>query len=343
MLGIGITQGAITAQQQRFQTRDLPEPVATDNDVVVSVQATSVNPVDTKIRQTTQQRALKILGYDAVGTITQVGDAVTDFQVGDRVFYAGSNQRPGANAEQQLVDARLISRAPESLTDAEAAALPLTMLTAYELLFEKFHQPFAAGANQGKTVLIINGAGGVGSAAIQLAKWAGFTVITTASRPETIAWVQQLGADQVLDHHQDLLAQLGPDAVNNIDDVMILHNTEPYFKTAAQLVKPLGHVGSIVESRQPLPLGLLKDKAASFDWEFMFAKAKYQVDLASQGAFLGKLAQLVDSGAIRSTLTKTLTEISPATLQEAHALVEGGHMLGKVVLTAPFKDAEPAE
>lgn len=272
-----------------------------------------------------------------MGTITQIGTAVADFKIGDRVYYAGSNQRAGANAEQQLVDARLISLAPKTLTDAEAAALPLTMLTAYELLFEKCHHPFAENANQGKTVLIINGAGGVGSAAIQLAKWAGFKVITTASRPETIAWVQQLGADQVLDYHQDLLTQLGHEAVNTIDTIMILHNTEAYFEAAARLVKPLGHVGSIVESHQPLPLGLLKDKAASFDWEFMFAKPKYQINLASQGAFLAQLAQLVDSGAIHTTVTKTFSEISPTTLQQAHALVEAGHMLGKVVLTAPFK------
>lgn len=335
MKAYGIYQGSPIATQT-FQSEERAMPVATGQDVLVKVQAVSVNPVDTKVRQVTQQKALRILGYDAVGTITAVGESVTDFTVGQRVFYAGSNQRDGSNQEYQLVDERLIAPAPAQLSDADAAAMPLTLLTAYELLFEKFHHPFAKDANRGKTVLIINGAGGVGSVAIQLAKWAGFTVIATAHRPETVAWVQQMGADRVVDHHEALTTQLA-DVSGRIDAIMILHATEPYFEAAATLVSPLGHVGSIVESRESLPLGLLKDKAASFDWEFMFAKAKYGIDEASQGAILTQLSQLLDAGDLRTTRTETITGISTATLKEAHQRVEAGQMVGKLVLTTPFK------
>ena len=334
MKAIGIYQGT-DIESQTFTTETRPVPTAQGTDVLVKVQAVSVNPVDTKVRQVTDQTELKVLGYDAVGTVTAVGDQVTAFKVGDRVFYAGSNQRDGANQEYQLVDARLIALAPAKLSDEDAAAMPLTLLTAYELLFEKFHNPFAQGANGQKTVLIINGAGGVGSAAIQLAKWAGFHVIATAHRPETVTWVQQMGADEVIDHHESLTKQLA-DRQNQIDNIMILHTTEAYFEAAAQLVKPLGHVGSIVESQQALPLGMLKDKAASFDWEFMFAKAKYGVDMTSQGRILAEMAQLLDRGALRSTRTQTIETMTAETLHQGHEIVERGTMIGKLVLKASF-------
>lgn len=214
--------------------------------------------------------------------------------------------------------------------------MPLTMLTAYELIFEKFQAKFAPNANQGKTILIINGAGGVGSAAIQLAKWAGFKVIATASRPETIAWVNKMGADLVVNHRQNLWEQLGDQYGNQIDDIMILHSTESYFNVAARLVSPLGHVGSIVETAKPVELGQLKDKAASFDWEFMFAKAKYGVQLESQGKILGELAKLLDSGQIITTRAQTINTITTTTLQQAHEQVEANRMVGKLVLSGPF-------
>lgn len=318
---------------QTFQEFDLDLPVPTDHDVLVHVSAVSVNPVDTKVRRATGTAdPAKILGYDAVGTVTEIGSAVENFSEGDRVYYAGSNQRAGSNQEYQLVDERIISLAPSNLTDAEAAALPLTLLTAYEMIFEKFGARFKQNGNPDRRILIVNGAGGVGSVAIQLARWSGMEVITTASRSESVDWVKGLGADIVLDHHQDLASQLPADYVNNIDYVMILHDTEPYFETAAQLIKPLGHVGSIVETSEPVALGLLKDKAASFDWEFMFAKAKYGVDMASQGEALRQLADLLDQGLLKTTRTKTINGLTADSLYQAHQLVESGRMVGKVVI-----------
>ncbi|GEK27824.1 zinc-binding alcohol dehydrogenase family protein [Furfurilactobacillus siliginis] len=312
-------------------------PIAGVQDVVVNVVAVSVNPVDTKLRQNVTDPAGKVFGYDAVGTIAQVGQDVTDFKVGDRVFYAGTTKRDGANAEQQVVDARLIAKAPATLSDAEAAAMPLTSLSAGEVLFEKMGFLFGEGANEGRELLIVNGAGGVGSMAIQLAKWAGLTVTATASRPETIAWVKQLGADRVFNHREDLIAQAKAAAVDAFDGILILHSTDQYFAAAAQLVTAFGHVASIVENVSPLPMGLLKNKAASFDWEYMFAKSDYAVDMAGQGVLLADIAKLVDAGVIKTTLTKTLADgINADSLRAAHQLVEANKMIGKVVVTGPF-------
>lgn len=338
MKAIGIYEGITSANEQQFVQIERPKPIPTGYDLLVKVTAVSVNPVDTKVRQATVlQHDLKILGYDAVGIVEAVGSAVQGFQIGERVFYAGSNQRDGSNQEFQLVDSRIVSAAPQQLNDADAAAMPLTMLTAYELIFEKFHAKFAPQANKGKTILIINGAGGVGSVAIQLAKWAGFKVITTASRPKTIAWVNKMGADQVVNHRESLWDQLGAQYANQIDDIMILHSTEDYFDVATKLVRPLGHVGSIVETIKPVKLGKLKDKAASFDWEFMFAKAKYKVDVESQGEILNNLAQLLDEGQITTTRTVTLNSISVETLKQAHKQVETDQMVGKLVVVGPFE------
>lgn len=337
MKAIGIYEGAPSAKSQQFAEIELAKPVPTGDDLLVKVSAISVNPVDTKVRQATAvQSQLKILGYDAVGIIDSVGPKVTEYHRGDRVFYAGTNQRSGSNQEFQLVDARLVSLAPQKLSDADAAAMPLTMLTAYELIFEKFQAKFGPQANLDRTMLIINGAGGVGSSAIQLAKWAGFKVIATASRPETVEWVTKMGADLVVNHHHDLWQQLGDQYADKIDDIMILHSTENYFDVAARLVRPLGHVGSIVETSKPVALGKLKDKAASFDWEFMFAKAKYEIEVESQGMILAKLAKLLDSGAVASTRTQTINSISTTTLQQAHEQVEANKMVGKLVLVGPF-------
>lgn len=332
MKAVGFYEGgALTAQT--FNDLKVETPIATNRDILVEISAVSVNPVDTKIRQATKTVTdPKILGFDAVGKVVSIGSEVKNFNVGDRVYYAGSNQRAGSNQDYQLVDERLVSLAPQKLLDEQVAAMPLTMLTAYEMLFEKFQLTFAKNGNSNKRILIINGAGGVGSSAIQLAKWAGLEVITTASRPESVAWVQQLGADIVLDHHQDLASQLPADYIGHIDDIMILHTTEPYFEQAAQLIQATGHIGSIVETVQKMPLNLLKDKAVSFDWEFMFAKAKYGVNMASQGQILSQLARLFDQEEIKSTVTQTIKGLTAEHLFEAHQLVEKGQMIGKLVI-----------
>ncbi|KRL57132.1 zinc-binding alcohol dehydrogenase family protein [Furfurilactobacillus rossiae] len=321
-----------------------PTPNVGEHDVRVKITAVSVNPVDTKLRQAlTSQTVGTILGYDAVGQIAEIGSAVDHFEIGDRVFYAGSTARDGANAEEQAVDARLIAHAPERLTDAEAAALPLTSLTASEVLFTKMGFKMAADANTGQQLLIINGAGGVGSVAIQLAKWAGLTVSATASRPETRDWVKKMGATHIFNHREALAPQVADAGINFFDGILILHSTDQYFETAAKLIKPFGHVASIVENREPLPMGLLKNKAASFDWEYMFAKSDYGVDLSSQGQLLAKIAELADQQILHTTLTTTIDSgINADNLRAAHQLVEANKMVGKVVVTGPFNGSEKA-
>ncbi|HAT54620.1 MAG TPA: alcohol dehydrogenase [Lactobacillus sp.] len=315
-----------------------PTPVVNAHDLRVAIKAVSVNPVDTKLRQSlTTQTIGKILGYDAVGQVLEIGSQVTDFKVGDRVYYAGTTGRDGANAAEQAVDSRLVAHAPKSLTDTQAAALPLTALTAGEVLFTKMGFDMAANGNAGQQLLIINGAGGVGSIAIQLARWSGLTVTATASRQETRAWVAKMGAHHIINHREALLPQVQGLGVDYFDGILILHSTDHYFETAAKLVKPFGHVASIVENQQPLPMGLLKNKAASFDWEYMFAKSDYQVDLASQGQLLERISQLVDEHAIETTLTTTIDSgINADNLRAAHRLVEENKMVGKVVVTGPF-------
>ncbi|GAB6092156.1 zinc-binding alcohol dehydrogenase family protein [Furfurilactobacillus curtus] len=308
------------------------------NDVLVQVKAVSVNPVDTKLRQgLTDETAPKILGYDATGIVLQAGANVTNVAVNDRVYYAGTKSRDGANAEQQVVDARLVAQAPTTLTDAQAAALPLTSLTAAEVLFEKIGFTAKANANQDQKLLIINGAGGVGSMAIQLAAWAGVQVTATASRAETIDWVKHLGATQVFNHREPLQPQAQAAGIEFFDAILILFNTDAYFETAAQLIKPFGHIASIVGNQRPLALGQIKNKAASFDWEYMFAKSDYQVDLASQGRWLEKIANLMDEHVLKTTLTKAITTgINAQNLRAAHQLVEANQMVGKIVVTGPF-------
>lgn len=315
----------------------LAQPVATGNQLVVAVKAVSVNPVDLKLREgVTVETAPKILGYDAVGTVTAVGPDVTKFKVGDRVYYAGSTQVAGANAEYQLVDERLASLAPRTLTDAQAAAMPLTTLTAYELLFEKLQFVGKANQNQKRTLLIINGGGGVGTIMAQLAHWAGITVLATSS-PKNADWLRQNQVDVPLDYHKDLYAQVREAGYDSVDAIAILWAPEAYFDVAAKLVKPFGHIGSIVGSPADLPLYLIKNKAASFDWEYMFAKSDADYNVASQGRILQLAARLFDQGVLTTTLTETMTTgINAASLSEAHDRVGAGHMTGKLVVTGPF-------
>lgn len=320
----------------------LPKPTASSNQVLVQVDAVSVNPVDTKLREAVNEAtAPKILGYDAVGQVVETGEEVTKFKVGDRIFYAGSSQVAGADAEYQLVDERLASLAPRSLTAAEIAAMPLTALTAYELLFEKMQFVGKANQNQKRTLLIVNGAGGVGSIMAQLAHWAGITVLATSS-PKNFDWLKQNKVDHPLDYHGNLLKQIHELGYSTLDGIAILYNPEDYFDIAAELVKPFGHVGSIVGSPADLPLYKIKNKAASFDWEYMFAKSDADYHVNSQGKTLQLIARLLDQGVLTSTLTKVLTDgINAETLTEAHELVSQGKIHGKLVLTGEFN--APAE
>ncbi|AEV94975.1 zinc-binding alcohol dehydrogenase family protein [Pediococcus claussenii] len=314
-------------KNSEFKEIETEIPQLNTRDVLVKVLASSVNPVDTKVHEGIMDQGM-ILGYDAVGTVTKVGSDVKTFKKGDKVYYAGSNVRNGSNAEFQAVDARLISKAPQQLSISEAAALPLTSITAWELLFERLNVEPIANGNSG-TILIINGAGGVGSILTQLAKWAGLTVIATASRPETQEWVSKMGADQVINHRVDLREQLDK---NSIDYAVILHSTDQYLPILADLVVPEGKIASIVENTEPLPMGLLKDKSIGFEWEFMFTKPKYQVNMTDQGQILKNVAQLLDDGVLKTTMTQELSGLNPETLERAHEIVKSNKMIGKLVI-----------
>lgn len=315
---------------------EMETPSPGPHDLLVRIEAVSVNPVDTKVRAPKPQveATPKILGYDAAGVVEAVGDAVSDFAVGDAVYYAGDITRPGSNAQFQLVDARLVAKKPDTLDFTQAAALPLTALTAWELLFERM--PYSIdGGGVGRSLLVIAGAGGVGSIAIQLAKLAGFTVIATASREETVAWCRALGADHVIDHRQDLAPQLQTLGIEAVDAALNLADTDRYWDVLGELLAPQGHVGLIVEPAGALKIGdPYKAKSIGIHWELMFTRSRFKTpDMAEQGRILARVAALVDAGRLRTTLTDTLSPISADTLREAHRRLESGRTIGKLAVS----------
>ena len=313
---------------------ELPQPVASGHDLLVRVEAVSVNPVDTKVRspKETVEKSPRVLGWDAAGIVEAVGAEVTRFKPGDAVYYAGDIKRPGSNAQFQLVDERITGRKPASLSFAEAAAFPLTTITAWESLFTRLGID-RAGAQRGKSLLIIGGAGGVGSIAIQLAKLAGLVVITTASRAQSRQWVLDLGADHVLDHREPLPPQLAAHGFKAVDFIANYNNTDTYWDVMAEVIRPQGHMVSIVENTKPLSQVVLKSKSITFAWEFMFTRAMFQTaDMAEQGALLDEVAALVDAGKIRGTHAQTLSPINAANLRAAHKQLESGRTIGKVVV-----------
>ena len=324
----------ITDPESLFNV-DLPKPQAAGRDLLVRVEAVSVNPVDTKVRapKPDVEKTPRVLGWDAAGVVESVGPNVTSFRPGDDVFYAGDITRPGTNSEYHLVDGRIVGHKPSSLSFAEAAALPLTSITAWETLFERLGVDRDAD-NSDRTLLILGGAGGVGSIAIQLAKWSGLIVIATASRPETQDWVKGLGADYVVDHRQPLPPQLAAIGHKEVNFIANFNNTDAYWVVMAESIKPQGRIVSIVENDHPVEIGLLKSKSASFGWVFMFTRAMFQTaDMAEQGKILDRIAQLVDAGIIRTTLTERLSPISASNMRAAHAKSESGRTIGKVAIS----------
>jgi zinc-binding alcohol dehydrogenase family protein len=313
---------------------DLPTPTARGRDLLVEVRAISVNPVDTKIRTrvSAEPGDWKVLGWDAVGRVVGVGEAVEGFAVGDEVFYAGSLTRPGANAEFHLVDERIVGHRPKSLSDAEAAALPLTAITAWEMLFDRLdiRRPVPGGA---PAVLIVGGAGGVGSIAIQLVRaLTDLTVIATASRPETRAWVSELGATQVIDHSAPLAPQVAALGLGAPSFVFSTTETGKHLAEIAELIAPQGRFG-LIDDPAGLDVMPFKRKAVSTHWEFMFTRSMFgTADIAEQGRLLDEVARLVDAGRIRTTLTRVLSPIDAANLKVAHAEIESGRAKGKIVL-----------
>ncbi len=316
-----------------FFLAEVPQPVPGPDDMLVAVRAVSVNPVDTKVHARMAVGEDKILGYDAVGRVEAVGRAVAGFAPGDRVFYAGDMTRPGSDAEFQLVDARLVAKAPASLNDAAAAAMPLTSLTAYEALFDRLELRPEAGANAGRTVLVLGGAGGVGSVAIQLAKWAGAYVVATASRPQSAAWCRRLGADVILDHRGDMPAQLAAAGHATVDLIFCTTHMEAHWQAMAAMLTPQGAVCLIDDPSGPLDITVFKSKSASIRWEFMFARSLYQTpDMAGQGGILARMAGFLDRGVVRPTLAVTRNGLDPAVFAAAHAEQLAGSMVGKQVV-----------
>jgi NADPH2:quinone reductase len=308
----------------------LDQPVPQGRDLLVAIKAIAVNPVDVKVRapKDTVEKAPRVLGWDAAGVVQAVGPEVSRFKVGDRVFYAGDITRPGSNSEFQLVDERIAGNMPQTLSFEQAAALPLTAITAWEALFDRLK------VAPGKSLLIIGGAGGVGSIAIQLAvKVAGLNVIATASRPESEQWVRELGAQHVINHFGDLPAQLKEQGFDSVDYVLILNDTDRHFPAAAAAVAPQGMICTIVENAAPLDVSLLKAKSAGFIWEFMFTRSMFQTaDMQEQGKLLDQVARLIDQKTLVTTLSQVLSPINAANLRQAHATLETGRVIGKIVL-----------
>lgn len=337
MKAVALTHYLPVEDQRSLLDFDLPRPAPpAGSDILVRVEAISVNPVDTKLRapKPAVETTPRILGFDAAGVVEAVGPGVTAFEPGDEVYYAGDVTRPGSNAQLQLVDERLVGRKPATLDFAEAAALPLTTLTAWELLFQRMPFQLDGQRHAGCTLLVIGGAGGVGSIAIQLARHAGFTVIATASRPQTQAWCSQMGAQHVIDHRQPLAPQLNALGIQEVNVALNFADTDHYWQQLGELLAPQGHVGLIVEPAGELRIGdPYKSKCIGIHWEFMFARARFRTaDMIEQHRILSRAASLIDAGELRTTLTRTLGPINAANLREAHRLLESGSTVGKLAL-----------
>lgn len=334
MKAVALTRYLPIDDPQSLLDVELEKPVAQGRDLLVAVRAIAVNPVDTKVRAPKDkvEPAPRVLGYDAAGVVEAVGDKVTRFKPGDEVFYAGDLTRPGTNSEWHLVDERIVGHKPTTLDFAESAALPLTAITAYEVLFDRIGLS-VEGRNEGQTLLIIGGAGGVGSIAIQLAKIAGQTVIATASRASSIDWVKKLGADHVIDHTQPLRPQIEAFGLQSVDNVAVFNNTDQHWHAAVDIVAPQGTVGLIVENAEPLNQNLAKAKSVKLAWEMMFTRAMYQTaDMGAQGDLLDRVAAWIDDGTLRTTVNETMSPINADNLRKAHKALEDGRVIGKIVL-----------
>lgn len=315
---------------------ELAEPQAVDGyDLLVKVHAISVNPVDTKVRKRSQPQdsQYKVLGWDAAGTVIAVGDQVSAFKVGDPIFYAGDLNRPGTNAELHVVDSRIVGHKPARLSMEQAAALPLTAVTAWEALFDrlKIQQPVAGTAN---SILVIGGSGGVGSIAIQLlAALTDLQIITTASRPESRDWCLKHGAHVVLDHRESLAKQWQTLSLPAPAFVFSTTNSDDHLADIAELIAPQGRF-ALIDDPQQLNISVFKRKSVSIHWEFMFTRSMFNTtDIAEQGKLLNEIARLVDQGKIDSTLAQHFGVINATNLRKAHALLESGHSMGKIVLS----------
>lgn len=335
MKAIGFKTSLPISAEESFIEFETAVPQPSGRDILVKINAISVNPVDYKIRQNSAKDTVletpKVIGWDATGTVEAVGEVVTFFKPGDAVYYAGDLTRSGSNAEYQLIDERIVGLKPSALSNTEAAAMPLTALTAWESLYDRIR--ISEQKDKGKSILIIGGAGGVGSIAIQLAKKiSGLKVITTASRTETKEWCLAMGADLVVDH-KNLVEEIRSAGYQEVDFILDFVDLNGYWDAIVELIKPQGHIVSITGSATPITLNKLKNKSVTFSWELMYTRSMYQTDdMEAQHHILNKLAELFDNGTLKTTLNSILTGFTAENLKEAHRLLESGKTIGKVVI-----------
>jgi zinc-binding alcohol dehydrogenase family protein len=331
MKAVGYTNSLAITELNALMDIELARPEANGQDLLVQVEAVSVNPVDTKIRTRVQpdEGQYQVLGWDAVGTVVAVGKDVRLFDVGDKVWYAGAIDRPGCNAEYHLVDERIVAKAPQHITASEAAALPLTTITAWEMSFDRFKFD----AHSTGTLLIVGAAGGVGSIMIQLAKkLTQLTVIATASRDETVVWAKKMGADHVIDHRQPLEQALSQIGFQTLDNIAALTATDQHAAAYANIIAPQGQL-SLIDDPESFDIMPFKKKSVSIHWEFMYTRSLFQtVDMQAQHDLLSQVAALVDAGEIQTTLSQAMGRINATNLIAAHQLIESGRSMGKVVL-----------
>jgi zinc-binding alcohol dehydrogenase family protein len=314
---------------------ELPEPQPGERDLVVEVRAVSVNPVDTKVRKSrkAEGKVPVVLGWDATGVVRSVGPKVTLFKPGDRVWYAGTLMRPGTNSELHAVDERIVGRMPDSIDFASAASLPLTAVTAWEMLFDRLQVPTLGGTATGGALLIIGAAGGVGSIMVQLArKLTGLTVIGTASRLETQQWVKNLGAHHVIDHSKPLAAEMARAGIREAQYVASLTHTDQHFEQIVEALAPQGRLG-LIDDPEMIDVRLLKRKSASLHWELMYTRSIFDTpDVIRQHEMLNKVADMVDSGMLKTTTGEHFGKINAENLRRAHQLLESHRAKGKIVL-----------
>jgi zinc-binding alcohol dehydrogenase family protein len=334
MKAVGYREALPIDNPQSLLDLELPDPRPGARDLLVEVRAVSVNPVDTKVRRQTAPPPgeVQVLGWDASGVVLKTGSEVSLFSPGDKVWYAGSKLRPGTNAQLHLVDERLVGRRPQSLGDAQAAALPLTSITAWELLFERLEIQPGKGHSEA-SLLIIGAAGGVGSILTQLARrLTGVRVIGTASRPETEQWVRSLGAQDVIDHRRPLSEELRRIGIPHVTHVASLTATDQHFAEIVKALAPQGRL-ALIDDPQPIDVRQLKQKSLSLHWELMFTRSMFETDdMIAQHRLLTEMAELVDAGVIRTTLADHFGAINAINLKRAHALIESGRSRGKIVL-----------
>ena len=334
MKAVGFRQGGPIEREDSLLDIEVADPSPGPRDLIVRVHAVSVNPVDTKVRGGAKPAdEPMVLGYDAAGVVEAIGADVTLFAPGDEVFYAGTIKRPGTNAQLHAVDERLVGRKPGSIDFAQAAALPLTGLTAWELLFDRLRVP--RGGGEGHAILIVNGAGGVGSMLVQLARQlTKLRVIATASRPETVQWVKRMGAHDVIDHRAPLNEGLSAIGVKSVHFIASLAASDQHLPAYARIIAPQG-VLAVIDDVKSFDIVALRQKSVTVAWEGVFTRSIYGTpDMIEQHHALSEIARLVDEGVLKGTMTRDLGPMSAATLKQAHALVETGASVGKVVLRA---------